>query len=353
MKKPIISILLLFFTFFSSNAQTNLAPLGAEWWYGSNDGFGSSGIHFVLNARASHDTLINGFNCQVIQQKGIVKTSSSISWPPTYSTPDTVLYDPLFIYNTIDTVFIFNPFFDKFTPLYIYNVTEGQTLCLPVLPDLKGHNAASTALIDSTFCFVVDSVRNVVYNTTTLKTIYTHALYDTANFPINPINQPRAIANWSHADYKNVGVYTQGFGGFHGGILPVVLYDRGRFDGTDMTANVGLRCYSDSNFVLQYTNSCDYLPETTSVFDKKNSDFGISIYPNPNSGLLNFQTKKPLLKDIDIRVMDISGRLVRKGKLKNGVSNMVMNLAALNNGMYYIELTEGENYYHQKITINH
>jgi len=51
--------------------------------------------------------------------------------------------------------------------------------------------------------------------------------------------------------------------------------------------------------------------------------------------------------------MDISGRLVRKGKLKNGVSNMVMNLAALNNGMYYIELTEGENYYHQKITINH
>ncbi|MBL7817321.1 MAG: T9SS type A sorting domain-containing protein [Saprospiraceae bacterium] len=64
----------------------------------------------------------------------------------------------------------------------------------------------------------------------------------------------------------------------------------------------------------------------------------LHIYPNPSSGLVNFDYKEPL-KDVQIRVIDTKGSLVHQVKIAEGLLP-TLDLSFLNKGSYFIQIME-------------
>lgn len=356
MKKlfPFIVILFHLLGTSGSYAQNTFAPVGAEWWYYSKDELWLEGVYMLLHAKVTHDTLYEGKTCQVIEQEGIKKTGFMPMAGGTMqiSAPVTEPFRSLYVYNNQDTVFIYNNLFGRFTPLYVYNVTEGQTLCLPVIPDIfeSVNFYTGPVFADSTFCMLVDSVKSVLYDTSVLKTIYTHSLYAENEGP-----NERTAMNWSFSDYRATGIYAQTIGGFHAGILPKPLYMRGIFDGVEPTAKMQLNCYHDNSRGIRVSDSsCNYLPSTiVSVNELSLLASGISVYPNPTQGVFTLSTRKPLRAALTIQVTDLSGRKMASLSLEAGKTVLKADLKGLSSGIYLLLLeTEGERYY-QKLVISH
>src|SRR5690606_30940263 len=121
-----------------------------------------------------------------------------------------------------DTVFFYNSIFNRFTPLYIFNAQEGDTICLPVIPapeagynDLRIHPLTG----DTSFCFRIDSIRTEMFDGVPLRVFYTYAIgeYSTAS-TIGFLEYPSY--NWSagllsdeshemHAPKDNTGKYIE------------------------------------------------------------------------------------------------------------------------------------------------
>lgn len=79
---------------------------------------------------------------------------------------------------------------------------------------------------------------------------------------------------------------------------------------------------------------------------------GLSVYPNPTSGNLSFKYEFSNT-EATARITDLSGRVVlvkEYGKL-SGSKELTINVAALTNGMYYLELVAGNNRAISKITV--
>ena len=63
---------------------------------------------------------------------------------------------------------------------------------------------------------------------------------------------------------------------------------------------------------------------------------GLKVYPNPNSGVLNIDSKLQLDK---IRIMDLSGRVINQ--LLTPAQHEVLNLSSFEKGVYVIEFQSG------------
>ena len=62
---------------------------------------------------------------------------------------------------------------------------------------------------------------------------------------------------------------------------------------------------------------------------------GISIYPNPSTGLFTIQSVQSIES---VQILDIRGRLVYKSTSTNE-SSFVVNISNENAGVYYVRLT--------------
>lgn len=345
--KNLILFLIVLISFSYTNAQNKFAPVGAEWWYNSEDHFWEQSSYMALHATVTHDTLIEGITCQVIKQEGYIKGK----YINVLFKTDTVAYPTLFVYDNEDTVFIYNQFFQKFTPLYIYNVTIGQTLCLPAIPDLYGRIRSSVLqdqpLTDSSFCIIIDDIKDVLYDNTILRTVYSHALLDTSQYPVNPATITRPIMNWGFASFYKQGMYAKKIGGVHGGILPKAQYFRGMFDAVEPTAAVAFHCYQDSNVNIRL-NDCNALPVSIAVKSVTPVASAIAVFPNPSKGAITIQSKIPFTKDTKIHITDMTGKTVKVFAGIDNKESIQINLEALMPGMYLMQfqLTEG-NFYHK------
>ena len=128
----------------------NFAPIGAEWWHDDEP----NGFVARIHAQVIGDTIIQQ---QVVRK--IIQTRYNKTWLSgnTYII-DTFIARPLFIYDTQDTVFIFNENFNRFTALFVFNVHEGDTVCLPVVPDIYNQSdllSNPMANGDTSFCFII------------------------------------------------------------------------------------------------------------------------------------------------------------------------------------------------------
>src|SRR5690606_15269448 len=97
---------------------------------------------------------------------------------------------------------------------------------------------------DTSFCFVIDSVRMVEYDGVFLQTFFTRALFSDRDQSYNP-STDFPVLNWSHFDYESPGIYTVKTGGMKAGLLPIRLMDWTLFDGVHAEGLTGLRCYKD------------------------------------------------------------------------------------------------------------
>lgn len=314
-------LVLLYLIPATSKAQGSFAPDGAVWYYDAH--YGS-----ITKGWVAGDTVIDGEKCKRINQEILSHDNTVVD------TQFLVYPKRLFVHERNDTVFYFNEEHHLFAPLYIFNVTEGDTICLPT----PFHYQWSPQ-----FCFVVDSIRLVQYDTAMLKTVYTRSL--TAG------KQQEPVAVYSYSDTGLTGAYAERIGALGGfGLYPrCAFYDCPIYlTAASLFYTKFLRCYDDPQYAIHRAATCDPL----SVPELNRSGFCIS--PNPANDRVTLSFKDRLAVEMDIQFMDITGRIVLYRKLMTLRKEEQFDLSAMNSGVYLLLIkNEGVVIGKEKIVVQH
>lgn len=84
---------------------------------------------------------------------------------------------------------------------------------------------------------------------------------------------------------------------------------------------------------------------TTSTTDEQPSELGVSKpYPNPTSDVIRLDIDRDRSGELDLRVVDLTGRVVLERKVQTGAGrrSVELSLHELIPGMYFVETTSGE-----------
>lgn len=107
--------------------------------------------------------------------------------------------DNFFIYNNEDTVFLYDRNVGDFTLLYIFNLNEGDTVCIRVPnPELPGMD----------FSYIIDSIKTEYYDTIQLRSYYNHTLLPSGSS--NSINWGSPVGSISNMDILTSGSTRKG-----------------------------------------------------------------------------------------------------------------------------------------------
>lgn len=299
--KRIILITLLLLPLITK-AQATFAPAGSEWYH--------SQYYGAYHSYYAGDTVIDNIASRIIVRKALTRD-------PYYSQGLHVDdQSTIYVYSNADTVFIYNSYFHRFTPLYVFNVNDGDTIRLPIIPIDYGQ--LTLAYPDSTFKMVVDSVRNKLYDTAILKTIFVHA-----------IGNPDSVYV---LDY-GLG-YAARIGGLSTGLIP-----RGTPAAIPLTESLqpatGIKCYNDPTMSIKLVaDICGIAPVgVPNIASAKE----IELTPNPVSGMLTITCPQPIT---ELRIYDAVGGEVHK--YPSGDRKMNIDLAALPAGVYFAHINGTE-----------
>lgn len=301
----------------ASRAQTQLAPIGTEWYH--NMSFG------VFKSTVIGDTIINGLSSRHIEVEAVIKNPSQS--PPVHG------YD-YYLYDHQDTVFIYNTLFNRFTPLYVFNVQPGDTLFLPVIPVEMEGRALPTLGSDSTFALLIDSVMMKNWDGVSLKTIYSHALYrDSANqfFPY-----------FSFASEDSVGVYVQKLGSINTGFTPYCFNCSSLLDERNQLVGA-LRCYHEPGGpFIKLVDTCDN--GATEITDREMVwPTDLKILPNPGKNTISLLFSGQYPSKLTVQVFDLMGReRCYKPGLYSNNQMASLDISGLSSGVYLIRVT-GDN----------
>ncbi len=295
------TFLLIFFgLFIITSFSQDFAPVGAKWHYSShNGGLAPSESEFIL-VESVKDTNCYGKNCMKIERSHYKYSG------------DTLIYDPLFIYESNDTVYIYNDIFNKFTALYIFNISVGDTIEIYAVDPMYYYPGDSIAQL------VIDSITTVIIGGENLKRVFLHGIGNAVHW------------NWG---YNGIAPgYTEKLGG-HDLFLPIGL--------TIPEQDGPLRCYEDSLIFVNFsTVQCDH--RIINRINNLESNSQIIIYPNPASKKLNIKSNNEIL----IRIYDSVSNLILE------TNNKEINTESFSSGMYYIQVLEnGINIKTEKIII--
>jgi hypothetical protein len=281
--KLLYTLLSFFVLHVTAQAQV-FAPVGAEWYLDANKS--------IFHAKVTENTVVNGQSC-----RKIVYTPHTL--PPwdgygfKLNTPT-----PRYVYNTDDTVFIYNAIFGKFTPLYVFNVQDGDTVTLPLLLPNDGCAWFMGSLGDSSFSFVVDSVRTVLYDTSHLQTVYTHSL---------------SIPGKQKMSYP---AYTRVMGNLEQGILPEC--DSCAYSLSEHCVGpYGVRCYKDGQYAIQLVSDDCSKGIKVSVQEMAEKT-ETKIYPNPFHEYFNIET----VNSVSVLVYNSTGTAVMQHDRIQGKTNI-------------------------------
>ena len=114
---------------------------------------------------------------------------------------------------------------------------------------------------------------------------------------------------------------------------------------TTGTYNIGFHAYSanpSSSFRLDNIN----ITNITAVNEIKNAN-GVSIYPNPSSGIINLSVKN--YANTVVQIYNAVGTIVYSQTLNS--AERVLDLSKFENGLYIIKISSTEFSYNQKITL--
>jgi len=300
MKKIILTALLLLPLI--TNAQTTFAPPGSEWYH--------SQYYGAYHCYYAGDTVINNVASRIIVRKALTRD-------PYYSQGLHVDdQSAIYVYNNTDTVFIYNRYVHRFTPLYIFNVNDGDTIRLPIIPIDYGQLTLSYQ--DSTFRLVVDSVRNKQYDTATLKTVY-----------VRPIGNPDSEYV---LDY-GIG-YAARIGGLSTGLIPL-----GSPAAIPLTESLqpatGLKCYNDPTLSIKLVADICGIPPVGIANVPATKE--LQLCPNPVSDILTVTSPQPIG---DLRVYNAIGQELYKATSKD--ARLVIDLSILPAGIYFAQVNGTE-----------
>lgn len=339
------------------HGQGTFAPVGAEWWYHNTASplFPpppgeplATEARYRYHSRSIADTIVHGILCRKVTTDFRVKFNA-----PSNSGFFFGAVKDFFFYDNTDTVFIFNQNFGRFTPLYILNAQEGDTICLPVLPTPNPDLRVNPLSGDTSFCFVVDSVRVLTYDTAHLRTFYTRALSEEMNGGIFSTSYP--AYNWGGIYDGSPGVYIERIGGPY--FFPThVLYCGDCFD-IPYGPYGSLACYSDTDYNIHLRTSipCDSLlnPKPLGINDQELAYDNLRLYPVPAITKCTLTFINPLSAAATIQLSDITGRSVGKSEMKGGQKELNINTTKLPAGLYLLQIRKDNAIGYGKLIVGH
>ena len=263
MKKKILLSMIFALITIMSFGQT-FGTIGTQWYYSEHAGGMCPGNCEYLHLESVMDTVINGNTTHKIVQ--------------TYyrHTGDTVHFEPIYLYEQSDTIFMWSFSKSRFLTTYIFNRNIGDTLTLDA-PD-------TLTWTDTTYRIVIDTIIDVNIDGVSLKKYRTIALDD--------------------YQFYNNGYFMDRIGGLDWFFpRPAIILEAGG----------PIRCYFDSQIdTIFQTLACDYILYTS--IDEFLSENDIGIYPNPTSNMLTIKSEKPI--EI-IELYDMTGKLMKTTRQLN------------------------------------
>ncbi len=256
----------------SCGFSQDFGKVGTKWTYNWN----SAGNDLNLKYESVKDTLINGITTHKISRN--------------------FGFDPIFIYQNLDTVFQYNNSLNTFFTLLIFNKIKGDTLNLEI----------GWPTLNEPYRMVVDSVFNITIDGITLKKYEVRGL-DAYNY--SPSAQPEYIVDrLGSLDY----FYTQSSFSLGSHFTP-------------------LRCFEDSLIDTNFTAlPCDY-KYFISINELSNS-LKIKLSPNPANNFLNISSVE--LEILGLQVFDIQGKEI---SIEINSLNQ-LNVSFLKKGMYFLKV---------------
>jgi hypothetical protein len=266
-----------------SSAQT-FAPIGAKWYYSAYYG---TNPDYTLLYQSIKDTAIDLQYCREITVTR-------------YNSQNTFSETPVFAFQSNDTVYYYNAIYQRFLPLYIYDVAAGDTIVYHA-PDIPA--VAS----DTTWKSIVDSVTYIIAGSDTLKYIHTH--------------EPDVNT------YSFWGGYAEKLGGTFL-MLHQPHYIIPETDGS-------LLCYVDSTMTFSfYTNGCNLSPPS-GLHTRKN-ELQFSAAPNPANGFINISTN--FSGECFMSIYNFAGDLLLN---TTACKTCQISLQDFSNGIYFMKMASG------------
>ena len=306
------SLLLLAFLAFgfvqTTQGQSTFPESGAQWYHTMD--YGS------FRSKVVGDTVIQGVQAKKIVQEALVKDPQIFQGLHVKNLPT------LYAYTDSDTAWVYNELFNRFTPLYIFNAQEGDSICLPVLNEGAGTYFSVGNPSDSNFCFVVDSVRMVSYGSVSLKTFFTRA-YTKGNQP---------LLNWGT---EEKGAYAEKIGSVLSGFMPLCVGNNNCVSLATETLQSAreLRCYYEELLSFSLVgNDCKNGGISVSVKGLEQEP-AVSIRPNPAKDFIRLETKGNI-KSGKVEIFNITGQSV----LSTSRIPETLDVSELSSGIYFIRI---------------
>ncbi|MFT4060959.1 MAG: T9SS type A sorting domain-containing protein [Edaphocola sp.] len=333
-------------------AQT-FAPMGATWWLEKDSYPTETPSYDGFDKALVTDTVsIDGItSSQVVTYQYRVYQGS----PQLY----TITKDTLYFASTQDTVWLYNENFNRFTPLYVFNVQEGDTVSIPVPHYKYGADLRTNPISgDTSFSFVVDSVRNVSYGGVTLKTIYNHILYhydyDAGQFTFPALGWGVSYSGNLEENPLAWGAYAEKIGSMYG-LLPAQLLAPGTTDGAAQSngPNGYLQCYYDGTSNISLGNGpCDSTAYYVLGVQEAAAHAGVRIHPNPGHEVINITTDQALPAQSRLSITDLSGRCLINMANLAGKKSVSVNVHGLAKGVYLLVLNGAEGRYTRRFVVD-
>lgn len=354
-------------------AQTEFAPLNAQWTY--RGGVGPLQEYADIYKNISEE-MIDGKLIKTIKYTRYQQDLTYMQGTPYYANRDTLTKEYK-IYQSDDTVFVYNDLFQKYTPVYFFNVQAGDTIRIPIhsLPGITLNFQLPTINGDSSAAFIIDSVvpksingfsykeyhfSDLIHYTTDWNNFngtYDYPLYSWCTdmygaYPPDSVN----IQGAPFEVHKRAGAYSDLFGGLSTGLLPEhyflnVMPYGGASD--YYVPFVAFCSYEDDNGNWAIGNNCGQLLVNTplSLKNQEAHNAGIKIFPNPSrDGHFRVRFEKTFAPGAKLWVTDLLGKVVIP---HNDIANKTaweINLSGFSTGMYLLVFeAEGQRYYHKVI----
>lgn len=340
--KRILLLGLCLLGIFAAKAQSEFAPIGATWYFDvevleSTIPPGYETPFAIMKVEVEKDTIFAGQPCKKVTQKLMHMEEDG-------SDAENML--DLFWYEANDTVFAYNYIFERFTPLYIFNLAPGDTFHVPVLQTYGNYILEPSN--DSTFMLVVDSIVERQYDTTWAMSYYMHTV--DVSFGIDPV--PGYMFSWSTLNNDDL-QYNNKIGcNTISGLYPTCKWgciSLTKPAGEDPHNEWGifrLRCYHDSVTEIKYVENCF---EPMVAINQINDENAGGLYPNPASDWLHISPT--LAKEMEtITICDIQGKLI---KILPGHLSTI-STEELQSGMYIVKWVNKKGLTHfRKIMVIH
>jgi len=293
--KNVFFLITIMMLSFSSQAQTEFAPIGAKWYYNCEWGTIYIPGGEVIQSHFNHviskkDTTIDGNNCRILRQY--------------YDSSDTIKEE--YVIKIVKGK-VYYYYLGHFNLLFDFDAQINDTVLFTFMYkkyDYDAHSHKDTIL----------SARYVVENVDTYSQNF-------RKFTTKIIEEDMVVNNGIDVLFKAYQYFEKI--GFYDTFIPVL----DNIPHPDDDNRKWLRCYSDSEFSYiaewwkHYSLPCDYYYSNGMSINSQKVEENIKIYPNPfNDNIFVFSYDGG-----NIEIIDVLGKVVYSSELSNGINEISTN----------------------------